>query len=417
VLDDEQVYPIETAADVEDVSGLSAFQVRCLVLAANPEAMYGAAKDYLRTAERLEITAEGIRRGATDLADSWHGSAADASQHQMQQYYASARSLATACRASAAALNHAAAALAATQVQIRFFPGGDFPSLDPTSMQSRCYQKALADLNAGYRDALTLAPTEIAVTLPRGNDGFDPERSAGIEGELGDMRASDMRSPVVESLDSSSGTSGASSSGASSASAAGTSSARLRPRPIMLPPSIPPNSAHGGSVLPNRNISGYHLGSTIMTSAHPVYPEVIKGSTLPGVVQDEVVAPYGSAGSPYTPTSSLAASNADDTGLEVARHAGMRGEIPPRNVRAATPVPGNVPGNAGRSATGSGLSGQNGGFLPYGSGHGEGEQQRERRYYLKEEREVWGVESMPPAILYGEQSPPSLVDYEDDDDF
>src|SRR5215475_11988702 len=110
--DDEQVYPIETAAEVEDVSGLSAFQVRCLMLAANPEAMYAAAKDYLCTAERLEATADGIRRGATELADSWQGSAADASQHQLKQYYASARSLATACRASAAVLNHAATALA-----------------------------------------------------------------------------------------------------------------------------------------------------------------------------------------------------------------------------------------------------------------------------------------------------------------
>src|SRR5215475_3849260 len=237
--DDEQVYPIETAAEVEDVSGLSAFQIHCLVLAANPEAIYAAAKDYLCTAERLEATADGIRRGATDLADSWHGSAADASQHQMQQYYASARSLATASRASATALNHAAAALAAAQIQVRFFSGGDVPSLDPTSLQSRCYQKALADLNTAYRDALTLAPTEIAVTLPAG----------GSAGRLL-TEWQDMRDTAVDANEKSAKTYDEKSANGHNGHMVG---GFLQARPQRLPsatPSAPPTSSPGLVGLP-----------------------------------------------------------------------------------------------------------------------------------------------------------------------
>src|SRR5262249_39907639 len=138
--------------------------------------MFSAAKDYLRTAERLDAAADGIRRGATDLADSWHGTAADESQQHLRQYYASARSLAAASRSSAAALNYAATALGAAQAQVFFLPGGAFPSLDPTSLQSLVYQKVLADLNAAYRDATTLAPTQIAVCLPRSGAGSVDER-------------------------------------------------------------------------------------------------------------------------------------------------------------------------------------------------------------------------------------------------
>src|SRR5262249_403814 len=128
--------------------------------------MFSAAKDYLRTAERLDAAADGIPPGATDLADSWHGPAADESQQHLRQYYASARSLAAASRSSAAALNYAATALGAAQAQVFFLPGGAFPSLDPTSLQSLAYQKVPAALTAAYPTAPTLAPTQIAVCLP-----------------------------------------------------------------------------------------------------------------------------------------------------------------------------------------------------------------------------------------------------------
>ena len=97
---DEQVYPIEKSTDIENVLGLSAFQIDLLLRAADPEALYGAAKDYLSTAEHLDSTADEIRRGATDLADSWRGAAASESQLQLRRHFASARSLAhplTAC--------------------------------------------------------------------------------------------------------------------------------------------------------------------------------------------------------------------------------------------------------------------------------------------------------------------------------
>src|SRR5262249_21145940 len=154
--------------------------------------MFSAAKDYLRTAERLDAAADGIRRGATDLADSWHGTAADESQQHLRQYYASARSLAAASRSSAAALNYAATALSAAQAQVFFLPGGAFPSLDPTSLQSLVYQKVLADLNAAYRDATTLAPTQIAVCLPGSGDVSVRE----IRSEWEDMPDSRSQAPL-----------------------------------------------------------------------------------------------------------------------------------------------------------------------------------------------------------------------------
>src|SRR5262249_6119671 len=247
--------------------------------------MFTAAKDYLRTAERLDAAADGIRRGATDLADSWHGTAADESQQHLRQYYASARSLAAASRSSAAALNYAATALGAAQAQVFSLPGGAFPSLDPTSLQSLVYQKVLADLNAAYRDATTLAPTQIAVCLPRGNDSSDPGRVAiGDEWEdLGSQgsSSSNLRESDVTSKGTSGGTLG---------------------WPAREPPSIPvnPRSAdHSGN--------GHHFSLPQVSAGLPSNNyslPIVYSPPLPNVLP----APEGSANgspSPYDPASSL----------------------------------------------------------------------------------------------------------------
>jgi uncharacterized protein YukE len=167
---DEQVYPIEKSGDIENVQGLSAFQIHVLLLAADPEALYGAARDYLGTAESLDSAAEEIRRGATDIAEAWRGTAASQSQHQLRRYYASARSLATACRASAVAMNHAATALERARIHVGYlqaeFHSCGFASTDPTCKESRSYQRLLGALNSAYRDATAMAPSQVAVSLP-----------------------------------------------------------------------------------------------------------------------------------------------------------------------------------------------------------------------------------------------------------
>src|SRR5437764_12495548 len=109
---DEQIYPIEKSTDIELVTTLSAFQIRWLLHASDPEAMFAAARGYLCTAEKLDALAEGVRQGSSDLAAGWHGPAAAESQQQLRRYYGSARSLAAAARSSAIAIDHAAQALA-----------------------------------------------------------------------------------------------------------------------------------------------------------------------------------------------------------------------------------------------------------------------------------------------------------------
>src|SRR5262249_41146101 len=109
------------------------------------------------------------------------------------------------------------------------------PSLDPTSLQSRCYQKALADLNAAYRDALTLAPTEIAVTLPA--TSFDPDRIP-IGGDWEDLRSGTLKfGPEAAG-------------GVRSNPGQGS-------RPMRLPPVIPSNPSYGN------HASGHGNGSTV----------------------------------------------------------------------------------------------------------------------------------------------------------
>ena len=188
MIGEEQVYPIEKSTDVENVLGLSAFQIDLLLRVADAEALYGAATDYLGAAESLEALAEEIRRGATDLAETWRGAAASRSQHQLRRYYASARSLATACRASAAAMHHAATSLERAQVRARYLHAQFHPfvaSRDPASIESGSYQQLLRALNSSYRAATAMAPTQVAVSLPsssRGEGGHDSEWDSIADG-------------------------------------------------------------------------------------------------------------------------------------------------------------------------------------------------------------------------------------------
>jgi len=64
-----------------------------------------------------------------------------------------------------------------------------------------------------------------------------------------------------------------------------------------------------------------------------------------------------------------------------------------------------------------GGSSNQGGVLSPGHTREKEEQNRERRYFLKEDRDVWGAPDVLPAVLYGEHRPPALEVDEDDDDF
>src|SRR5882724_2599241 len=166
MLPDEQTYPIEKTTDTENVWALSALQISVLLRAADHEALFAAATDYTATAEQLDRTADTIRRGATNLATAWRGHAARDSLNHLRQYYASARALAADCRTSAVAMEHAARALAEARARAALLPGDTFAGADPTSVQSFEYQKVLSDLNAAYREAITMAPDQLAISLP-----------------------------------------------------------------------------------------------------------------------------------------------------------------------------------------------------------------------------------------------------------
>ena len=381
---DEQVYPIEKSTDIENVWSLSAFQIGLLLRAADPEAMYGAARDYLSTAENLDAMADEIRRGATDLADTWRGDAAHESQHQLRRYYASARSLATACRASAAAMNNAAMALEAAQVHAKYlhpdFNPADYPSTDPTSIESRNYQKLLNDLNSAYRDACSLAPTQIAVSLPAREsvDDISPN-----------WKSRDDRMP------------GAGTGTVSDAGEAGGGNS-TNSHPLRLPPMIPTN-------LPRRGLdtgNGTDDGSRDPIEVPPVWsPQVGAGRT-------------DWSGSPYD-IGGVLAGGGGAGGLESGLEGGGRRVIGegylPGSGAGAGGGPGGVSDDRPRVGASTGTGNQGGIYSP-GLGQREEERDRKRRYYLKEEREVWGEQEASPAVFYGDYYRPPKPTHDDDDD-
>jgi WXG100 family type VII secretion target len=383
VRSDEQVYPIEKSTAVENVRNLSAFQIDLLLRTADPEALHGAARDYLSTAESLDSTADEIRRGATDLAESWRGTAASQSQDQLRRYYASARSLAIACRSSAHAMNHAATALEQAQIyagffQAEFHPCG-FASTDPTSIESRSYQRLLIALNSAYCDAATMAPTQVAVSLPRssrGEGGHDSDwDSIGGGSSVRDGRSS------------------------------GTSGEDFRPS--RLPPLIPPNKK-------DFDLGASRAGGRGRSQSSVVIPRTGNRSDVsnpPGDLDD-------GSGSPYVAGSSLAGGGgvgglSRGAGDIDGGKSGV-GALGGRTVGADGPSGRPVPRLT--SAGGSQVVAPGGGILP-GNGQRENDRERERRYYLKEDREIWGAQDALPAILYGDYPPPRRDFEEDDDDF
>ncbi len=381
---DEQVYPIEKSTDIENVWSLSAFQIGLLLRAADPEAMYGAARDYLSTAENLDAMADEIRRGATDLADTWRGDAAHESQHQLRRYYASARSLATACRASAAAMNNAAMALEAAQVHAKYlhpdFNPADYPSTDPTSIESRNYQKLLNDLNSAYRDACTLAPNQIAVNLPGQRDRVVRKASSEWEDLLGSGASFGVNADP------------------------GDDGGREDLRPLLMPPLIPANAA-GHSKGP-----GGGGGGSQDHKVPPMWPP-LDPDELDGCTGAESRSPYDT-GSALAGGGGASGIGSGLGGLDRSRPRSipLLGDNPALGTGAGG-MPGGRPGVGGVA----GASGSQGVYPP-GQRQRDEERDRERRYYLKEERGVWGEQNAAPAVLYGEYRPPKHDD-EDDDDF
>jgi WXG100 family type VII secretion target len=374
---DEQIYPVEKSTAVEMVATLSAFQIRYLLRDSDPEAMFGAARGYLRTAESLDALADGIRRSSTDLAAGWRGTAAAESQQQLRQFYGSARSLAAAARASATALVHAAQALTAARQRVWMLPGGHFPSTDPNSMQSWSHQQVLVDLNADYRDAIAMAPTHLTVCLP----DTDERPRYRISSEWND-RGLLHRPDVV--------------TGSKSETGGG---ADRRPQHLseMIPHnydrddvSVSPFERHGNGMSPG-----------------PISPQHNSGWDGGG---------FGTS-DPYETGSQLAGASGAPGSSSL-----MGSEVPglPRSLNREGGAVGGLFGGSShpslshQSGAGAGMGGQQG-MYPTSSGRREDERERERRYYLKEEREVWGEQFAPPAILYGE--PPPTLEYDEDDDF
>jgi uncharacterized protein YukE len=376
----EQVYPIEKSTEPENVWTLSAFQIGWLLRAADQQAMFSAAADYTRTAEDLEKVADGIRRGATDLAATWRGTAAADSQEHLRQYYASARSLASACRSCAAALHHAGGALGIARYQVAIRDDA-MPSTDARSMESFEYQQILANLNAAYREATTLAPNQLAISLPDTGDrayrtkiGDDWENTVDADG-----------GPISYGPTGGDQTQGS--------------------RPIKLQPMIPPNPP-----APDTRPGNGDDVSKPGASNGPDWPIIDKGHDNGGAQPP---------GSPYVIGGFLAGGGeGGGIGREIAGAGGGTGN------GLGTPIArsGNIDsvgaGPDGRPGQSRQAAAPGGGVFPGQSGQREDEKERERRYYLKEESDVWGSREAVPAVLYGEHRPPVReIDDDDDDDF
>lgn len=368
---DEQCYPIEKSVDVEPTWHFSAFQISYLLRATNHEVMFEAAKDYRDTADSLDRTAEEIRRGAVDLAGAWRGDAAGDSLGHLRQYYASARSLAADCRASAAAMVHAASALGLARYRAAQVPGGPFPSTDPSSIESVKYQQVLADLNRAYREAITLAPNQLAVALP-------------------------PRDRVEEDM----WAEGARKEGPSDAPHPGGTAAPMPNMPARLPPVLPPNPPK------------------------PTTPPTIP--RMDGRSQDDPRVRHDDLSNGDVPQEPLIHPPFESDDGQHTRLAGageVLGSSPPvPGSQNPNPVPraagapsaygggGPIGGSADRTRPGGGV----GGWMP-GSGPHLDQSDRERRYYLNEEPDVWGEPESVPSILYGEFTPPE-PDRDDGDD-
>jgi uncharacterized protein YukE len=382
MLTDEQTYPIEKLIEPDDVPALSAYQIAVLLHATDHEALLAAAVDYTATAQNLERTADTIRRNATDLANAWRGHAAGDSLNHLRQYYASARSLAANCRTSAQAMHHAAQALAQARALTTPLPGDPYPSLNPTSPQSIEYQTILAALNTAYHEAITMAPNQLAISLPA---------NRSIDGaEWSDRQ---IRSPHYND----------NSKGPTSGSL-GNSPSRPQRLPVVLPP-LAPRVHHTDRM-------------------HDTEPRADLHEPRHDHLQTDVPRDIGrnnhgpqDVNNPFNAHTSLAGEGGRfDIAPLAARPSGSRTLMPARLIGGLpTGSPDASPASASRLGGPSGPGGTQGGFLPTG-GKAADESERERRYYLLEDPDVWGTADAVPSVIYGEFVPPTVFDGEDDDD-
>jgi uncharacterized protein YukE len=393
---DEQVYPIEKNVDIENIWHLSAFQIAFMLRAADHEAMFEAARTYADTADKLDHTADTIRDGAVNLANSWRGHAARSSLGQLRQYYASARSLAANCRASAVAMNHAATALAAARYRLPFLPGGEMPSDDPTSFESLEYQKLLSDLNTAYREAITLAPNQLAINLPLSSEIDGAEWVGDKAGARRDRRTSHGGSDDIGET--------------------GHLGSPVRPAvipPIIPPPPHAPRSQGGSRSSPEPRIAGSRNSET---ERHARRDDAKGGSPVPELSnrrQSRIGRSNREGGGLGSPRTQLAgvdgALDPQRPGVPLGSPSGYERVSPSSSNESVGRPPGSL------LAGGSGQS--QGGFLPAGHGRDSSENsERERRYYLNEDLDVWGVPEAVPSVLYGEYWPPRSCDDDDDDD-
>jgi uncharacterized protein YukE len=379
---DEQCYPIEKSTTTEQIWQFSAFQITYLLRATDHEAMFEAAKDYRDTADNLDRTAEQLRRGARDLANAWRGEAAGDSLTQLRQYYASARSLAADCRASSVAVAHAARALGMAQARAALLYTNPIPSTNPTSLESIKYQQIFADLNVAYTEAIALAPNQLAITLPHGHradeQGGDDwaARASGVPPDDGDGRnAYGSRSGIPEGL----------------------------ARPAKLPSAAPP-------IKPRDERTA---GTPIVDI--PKAPRMEGGSGRQRLDDGSVreARREGRFFEPQTTLAGLTTGPAPFTPLlNDSTSAGPSTQDTASNASRSS-YPASQSG-AERSRAGGGQ----GGFIPAGTGR-QDDSDRERRYYLPEEPDIWGIPDAMPSVLYGEATPPvcRFDDDDDDDDF
>ncbi|MBI1759464.1 MAG: hypothetical protein HYR62_09615 [Actinobacteria bacterium] len=167
-------YPIPKPEPAEPMLAYGAGLIRTMVLGADPAWLDQLARVNARRADELDALAGRFRRYGELLAEGWSGTAALLSQQDLRGSYVIASSLAGGARQMSQALAYAAGALAAAQATARFAEGGGVLDNDPTSLTAvTVWQPLLARLNAAYREAIQIAPSQLAAFPPAGDGPGD----------------------------------------------------------------------------------------------------------------------------------------------------------------------------------------------------------------------------------------------------
>jgi uncharacterized protein YukE len=378
---DEQYFPIHKSMESDDVWSFSAFQIHYLLRATDCNAIFSVAKDYRDTADKLDRTAEELQRCAVTLASAWEGEAAGDALLQLRQYYASARALAVDARMSSAGMTTAAQALAVAQAKVALSFSDKFPSADPSSLESVEYQKILNDLNTQYAEVIGVLPSRLAIALPRTNND---EISFGDGWE-------DVSEPA-SSPDSIN-------TGRPWGSSAQSPAEPTRSSAVPVEPSDLPDD------------SGLRIGdgNSHTRTSRPEIPDgpthIDPSSKVPFVPLEEMNPSSKSAG----PGTSMAGGSLG-AGGETTRW--PYGGMDPFGRAVESPI--NPSAGGAKAASGTPNAPASAGYLP-GLGSSAGENARERRFFLPEDRDVWGIQESVPPVLYGDYAPRPIIS--DDDDF